>query len=120
MNISRPVPQYQFANWMDEIAIHFSKMLKINNGLVELHMQKYEMRDYGAQWISENIGMNRRLTYLDLSCNRITRDGARHLSEYLKKNTNLKFLDLGYNRIEDDGAKYIAESLMYANSNLQK
>ena len=67
LNISRPVPQYQFANWMDEIAIHFSKMLKVNNGLVELHMQKYEMRDYGAQWFSENLIYNRKLVHLDLS-----------------------------------------------------
>ncbi len=67
LNISRPVPQYQFANWMDEIATHFSKMLKVNNGLVELHMQKYEMRDYGAQWFSENLIHNRKLVHLDLS-----------------------------------------------------
>lgn len=67
LNVNRPVPQYQFANWMDEIAQHFAIMLKINTGLEELHMQKYEMRDYGAQWLSENLAHNHSLVYLDLS-----------------------------------------------------
>lgn len=67
LNVSRPVPQYQFANWMDEIAQHFAIMLKVNLGLVELHMQKFEMRDYGAQWFSEKLINNRQLVHLDLS-----------------------------------------------------
>lgn len=67
INVNRPVPQYQFASWMDEIAQHFAQMLKVNLSLQEVHMQKYEMRDYGAQWLSENLGFNRRLVYLDLS-----------------------------------------------------
>jgi hypothetical protein len=67
LNINRPVPQYQFANWMDEIAQHYAIMLKVNSGLKELHMQKYEMRDYGAQWLSENLVHNRCLVHLDLS-----------------------------------------------------
>jgi hypothetical protein len=52
---------------MDEIAQHFSIMLKNNTGLEELHMQKYEMRDYGAQWLSEHLAYNHALVYLDLS-----------------------------------------------------
>ncbi len=52
---------------MDEIAQHFATMLKVNVSLAEVHMQKYEMRDYGAQWLSENLNQNRRLVYLDLS-----------------------------------------------------
>lgn len=52
---------------MDEISQHFSSMLKVNTSLLELHMQKYEMRDYGAQWFSEKLVHNRRLVYLDLS-----------------------------------------------------
>lgn len=67
INVNRPVPQYQFANWMDEIAQHFAIMLKVNQSLQEIHMQKYEMRDYGAEWLSNNLNINRRLVYLDLS-----------------------------------------------------
>lgn len=67
INVNRPLPQYEFANWMDEIAQHFATMLKVNVSLAEVHMQKYEIRDYGAQWLSENLNQNRRLVYLDLS-----------------------------------------------------
>ena len=52
---------------MDEIAQHFAIMLKANKGLEVLRMQKYEMRDYGAQWLSEHLFDNSTLTHLDLS-----------------------------------------------------
>ncbi|CAF0994160.1 unnamed protein product [Brachionus calyciflorus] len=120
LNVSRPVPQYQFANWMDEIAQHFAKMLKVNKTLKQLIMQKYELRDYGMHWISDKLLSNPHLVHLDLSCNRITRDGAKDISILLNRNTPLKVLDLGYNRLEDDGAKLLAEALSYANTNLQK
>ncbi len=52
---------------MDEIAQHFASMLKVNTTLKELHMQKYEMRDFGAQWFSEKLILNNTLVHLDLS-----------------------------------------------------
>jgi hypothetical protein len=52
---------------MDEVAQHYAIMLKTNKTLNELHMQKYEMRDYGAQWFSEKLVENRYLVHLDLS-----------------------------------------------------
>lgn len=67
LNVSRPVPQFQHANWMDEIAQHFANMLKVNTNLKELHMQKFEFRDYGAQWFSEKLIYNGQLVHLDLS-----------------------------------------------------
>lgn len=67
INISRPVPNYQYANWMDEIAQHFAKMLKVNNALKELRMQKYELRDYGVHWLSDKLLSNYSLVHLDLS-----------------------------------------------------
>lgn len=67
LNINRPVPQYHINSWMDEVAQHYAIMLKSNKNLHELHMQKYEMRDYGAQWFSEKLVDNRALVHLDLS-----------------------------------------------------
>jgi hypothetical protein len=52
---------------MDEIAQHYAIMLKVNVSLKEIHMQKYEMRDYGAQWFSEKLVHNNCLLHLDLS-----------------------------------------------------
>ncbi len=67
LNINRPVPQHEFTSWMDEVAQHYAIMLKKNDTLRELHMQKYELRDYGAQWFSEKLIDNRALAHLDLS-----------------------------------------------------
>lgn len=120
LNINRPVPEYQYANWMDEIAQHYASMLKVNSALRELHMQKFQIRDYGALWFSEKLLSNLNLVHLDLSSNRITRDGAKLLAEYLKKDTPLKALDLGYNRLENDGACWLAEALMYSNTHLER
>lgn len=120
LNVNRPVPSYELTNWMDDLTVHYAKMLKVNRKLSELHLQKYELRDYGAQWLSENLVYNRNLTHLDLSCNRITRDGAVFLSTLLKSNTPLKALDLGYNRLENDGAISLSEALMFANVTLEK
>ena len=52
---------------MDEIAQHFAMMLKVNSSLQVLQMQKYEIRDYGAQWLSEKLVSNIKLVHLDLS-----------------------------------------------------
>ncbi|KAI8500511.1 Leucine-rich repeat-containing protein 34 [Branchiostoma belcheri] len=103
---------------LEETTVHMANMLKVNTTLREIHLQKYDMRDFGAERLVETLQENIALTYLDLSCNRITRDGAKHLSKLLKKNTPLQVLDLGFNRIEDDGAIYLSEALKHFNTNL--
>jgi hypothetical protein len=55
------------ANWMDETAQHYASMLKVNNYLKELHMQKYNLSDYAALWFSEKLCENLHLLHLDLS-----------------------------------------------------
>lgn len=114
LNINRPILFTQ----QEEPTIHFAKMLKVNKALKELHMEKYNMTDFGVKWIAEHMFDNFTLTYLDLSCNRITRDGAKELAKLLKYNTPLKVLDLGFNRLGDDGARHLAEALATYNSHL--
>jgi len=29
IDLSRPIPQYQYSNWMDEVAIHIAQMLEV-------------------------------------------------------------------------------------------
>jgi protein tyrosine phosphatase len=29
IDLSRPIPQYQYTNWMDEVAIHIAQMLEV-------------------------------------------------------------------------------------------
>lgn len=115
LNVNRPL----LWTYQEEPTDHFTRMIKVNKGLKELHMQKFGMRDFGACRFAENLMHNFTLTYLNLSCNRITRDGVKELAKVLKLNTALKVLDLGYNRLEDDGAIHLAEAVGTYNTILE-
>ncbi|PAA92838.1 hypothetical protein BOX15_Mlig007357g1, partial [Macrostomum lignano] len=115
INVNRPLLWTQ----QEETTVHMGEMLAQNRSLRELHLAKYEMRDFGANRIADGLVANRALTVLDLSCNRITRDGAKVLANVLCRDTPLQLLDLSYNRLECDGAKCIASALIGANTNLR-
>ncbi|CAF1044618.1 unnamed protein product [Rotaria sordida] len=118
IDLSRPIPQYQHSNWMDDIAIHIAHMLEKNNVLQELHVQKFEIRDPGFMWICEKMQHNQTLLFLDLSCNRITRDSAVYLASMLEK-CGLLRLNLAFNRLENEGAGHLATALLQSNSKLR-
>ncbi|CAL1532898.1 unnamed protein product [Lymnaea stagnalis] len=115
LNVNRPL----LWTVQEEPTDHFTRMIKVNKGLKELHMQKFNMRDFGACRFAENLVFNSTLTYLNLSCNRITRDGIKELAKVLKLNTPLKILDLSFNRLEDDGAMHLAEAIGTYNTTLE-
>jgi hypothetical protein len=29
VDLSRPIPQYQYSNWMDDVAVHIAQMLEV-------------------------------------------------------------------------------------------
>ncbi|NXL92534.1 LRC34 protein, partial [Alectura lathami] len=103
----------------EETTVHVALMLKTNSSLVELHLCKHEIKNFGAERLCEALYENCSLRYLDLSCNKITRDGVRFLGELLKRNRSLEILDLNSNRIEDDGALYLSEALALHNRTLR-
>ncbi|XP_071944428.1 leucine-rich repeat-containing protein 34-like isoform X2 [Antedon mediterranea] len=115
LNMNRPLLFSQ----QEETTVHYALMLKVNSDLCELHLQKCDIKDFGAERLVDALVLNIGLKYLDLSCNRITRDGALAISKLLKRNTPLEVLDLGFNRIEDDGAVYISEALTQLNRTLK-
>ncbi|XP_060073757.1 leucine-rich repeat-containing protein 34-like [Ylistrum balloti] len=115
LNVNRPL----LFSCQEETTVHFAKMLKVNTSLEELHLQKYDMRDFGVTRLAENLMENMTFTYLNLSCNRITRDGTKELAKVLKNNTSIKVLDLGFNRLEDDGALHLAEAIATYNTTLE-
>ena len=51
----------------EETTIHFAKMLKVNSTLTELHLQKCDIKDTGAERLSEMLVENIGLKYLDLA-----------------------------------------------------
>ncbi|XP_052761064.1 leucine-rich repeat-containing protein 34-like isoform X2 [Mya arenaria] len=115
LNMNRPI----LFTEQEECTVHFAKMLKVNTTLEELHLQKFEIRDFGATRLAENLMENLSLQYLDLSCNRITRDGVKELSKVLKRNTGIRHLNLSFNRLEDDGAIHVAEAIATYNTTLE-
>uniref|UniRef100_A0A8D0KPW6 Leucine rich repeat containing 34 n=1 Tax=Salvator merianae TaxID=96440 RepID=A0A8D0KPW6_SALMN len=115
INLNRPILYSE----EEETTVHIGLMLKINKVLVELHMCKHEMKNFGVERLCDALYENTTLRYLDLSCNKITRDGVRFLGQMLKRNATLEILDLNYNRIEDDGAFYLSDALATHNRTLQ-
>ncbi|NXW41864.1 LRC34 protein, partial [Nyctiprogne leucopyga] len=115
INLNRPLLYSQEVR----TTVHVALMLKNNSSLVELHLCKHEMKNFGVERLCEALYENSSLRYLDLSCNKITRDGVKFLGELLKRNQTLEILDLGANRAEDDGAIYLSEALALHNRTLQ-
>ncbi|EMP39831.1 Leucine-rich repeat-containing protein 34 [Chelonia mydas] len=104
---------------LEESTVHIALMMKNNSCLMELHLCKHEMKNFGVERLCDALYENHSLRYLDLSCNKITRDGVKFLGELLKRNQILEILDLNSNRIEDDGAIYLSEALALYNRTLQ-
>ncbi|XP_060098464.1 leucine-rich repeat-containing protein 34 [Heteronotia binoei] len=115
INLNRPILYSE----EEESTVHIALMLRTNSALVELHLCKHEMKNFGIERLCDALYENRSLRYLDLSCNKITRDGVRFLGKLLKLNNTLEILDLNFNRIEDDGAFYLSEALALQNRTLQ-
>ncbi|XP_068810596.1 leucine-rich repeat-containing protein 34 isoform X2 [Struthio camelus] len=115
INLNRPLLYSQ----EEESTVHIALMLKRTSSLVELHLCKHEMKNFGVERLCEALYENCSLRYLDLSCNKITRDDVKFLGELLKRNQTLQILDLNSNRIEDDGAIYLSEALALCNRTLQ-
>ncbi|XP_075905264.1 leucine-rich repeat-containing protein 34 [Nelusetta ayraudi] len=109
LDVSRPIIVGRQEGW----AVHFSEMLVVNGGLLELHLGTMGLSDTGMERLCDGLQHNRSLRYLDLRCNRVTRDGMRHLAEVLKQNPTLEILDLTANRLENDGAMYLSEAVAW-------
>ena len=97
----------------EETTVHVAKMLRQNASLVEIHLRKHRMADFGADWIADNVRHNRVLKVLDLSCNEIDDRGCHSLSLHLlQEDTPLETLELSTNRVRDDGAFHLANALL--------
>ncbi|NXU50620.1 LRC34 protein, partial [Turnix velox] len=115
INLNRPLLYSQ----EEETTVHVALMLKNNSSLVELHLCKHEMKNFGVERLCEALYENSSLRYLDLGCNKIVRDDVKFLVKLLKQNQTLEILDLTANRLEDDGAIYLSEALALSNRTLR-
>ncbi|XP_037697059.1 leucine-rich repeat-containing protein 34 isoform X3 [Choloepus didactylus] len=115
INLNRPILYGE----QEESTVHIGHMLKENHCLVELHVCKHDIKNYGIKQLCDALYLNTSLRYLDVSCNKITRDGMVYLADVLKSNTTLEIIDLSFNRIENAGASYLSESLTSHNRTLK-
>ncbi|NXQ64608.1 LRC34 protein, partial [Anthoscopus minutus] len=115
INLNRPLLFSQ----QEETTVHIARMLRSNSSLVELHLGKHEMKNFGVKQLCDALYENSSLRYLDLSCNNIICDGVKFLGNLLKRNQTLEILDLNANWIEDVGAIYLSEALTTWNRGLQ-
>ncbi|XP_054981523.1 leucine-rich repeat-containing protein 34 [Sorex araneus] len=115
INLNRPILYGQ----QEESTVHLSHMLKENHCLIELHICKHDIKNWGMKHLCEALYLNSSLRYLDVSCNKITRDGMKFLADVLKNNTTLEVIDLSFNRIENAGANYLSETLASHNRSLR-
>ena len=113
--LNRPL----FFTHQEEGPVHMGLMLKANNNLTELHLAKFDIRDFGVERLCDGLYGNYSLKYLNISSNRLSRDGAKTLAKLLRHNTPLEVLDIGNNRIEAQGVSDIASSLAASNTKLK-
>lgn len=103
----------------EEQAVHISRMLRMNSSLTEIHLEKFDLKDFGLKMLCEGLLENCVLKYLNISNNRFSRDGGHILANYLKENTPLEILDISNNRLQDEGISMISKSLASHNTNLR-
>ncbi|GAB0193744.1 leucine-rich repeat-containing protein 34 [Grus japonensis] len=91
---------------MEETTIHVALMLKKNSSLVELHLCKHEMKNFGVERLCEALYENSSLRYLDLSwlsvvSNNISGKGLVALSDAMKTNTELSYIYIWGNKFDE-------------------
>ncbi|CAH3176506.1 unnamed protein product, partial [Porites evermanni] len=89
------------------------KGLQSNRTLTHLNLEcNHDIGDSGASAIAKALqSRGSKLTWLDLSLNKISSSGATSISEALCVNSSLTHLGLGSNKINSSGASAIAKSL---------
>ena len=97
-----------------DTARSLTKMLQVNKSLTHLDLSKNRLLDSGARCIFEGLQHNTTLVNLNLSHTGIKAtdpDTARFLTKMLQVNKSLTHLDLSKNRLLDSGARCIFEGL---------
>ncbi|CAF1009129.1 unnamed protein product [Adineta steineri] len=94
-------------------AQHLTNVLRYNTTLTTLSLARNAIRDVGAQYLADGLQHSTTLTTLNLGCNQIGHVGAQYLNNALRHNTTLTTLDLTRNEIRDVGAQYLSDGLRH-------
>ncbi|KAM9007351.1 leucine-rich repeat-containing protein 34 isoform 3-T4 [Ara ararauna] len=102
INLNRPLLFSQ----EEETTVHLALMLKNNSSLLELHLCKHEMKNFGVERLCEALYENSSLRYLDLAwlsvvSNNISGKGLVALSDAMKTNTELSCIYIWGNKFDE-------------------
>lgn len=95
----------------EETTISIAKALGTNTTLKSLSLAKHNLQDHGAGWLSEYLALNRTITSLDLSCNKITQTAVAEFARMMgTRETPLK-INLNSNNLNRRDMDEILESI---------
>ncbi|KAJ3069852.1 Leucine-rich repeat-containing protein 34 [Podochytrium sp. JEL0797] len=98
----------------NDVVLHLSGMVKANRGIEKLGFAKMGISDFMMiEYLAPAVLVNRRISTLDLSCNKITRDGGVALFQALYKQSFLVHLNLSCCAIQDEGAEAVNVMLLH-------
>lgn len=92
----------------------------LNKTISQLDLSHNRIGNSGACKIGKFLLHTKTLTHLDLGDNSIHYQGCRYISQGLKFNKSLKFLSLHLNRIDDRGGMKFCQELKEHNSTLEE
>nr|XP_035974228.1 leucine-rich repeat-containing protein 34 isoform X5 [Halichoerus grypus] len=102
INLNRPILYGE----QEESTVHLGHMLKENHCLVELHMCKHNIKNWGIKQLCDALYLNRSLRYLDVSwlsvvSNNIEGEGLVALSESMKTNPTFSNVYIWGNKFDE-------------------
>lgn len=104
----------------DDLIAILIKGLMLNKTITQLDLSHNKIGQSGARKIAKYLLQSQILTHLNLSDNSIGHEGSRYLCQALKVNTSLVCMNLKLNRIPDKAGQKMCIDLHMKNSCLQE
>ena len=103
----------------DDLISILIKGLMLNKTISQLDFSHNKISNSGARKIAKFLLQTQILTHLNLSDNMIHYEGSRYLAQALKVNKSLKNMSLKLNRIDDKGGSKLCIDLLNNQSSLE-
>lgn len=103
----------------DDLISILIKGLILNKTISQLDLSHNKISNSGARKIAKYVLSSKILTQLNLADNNIHYEGSRYIAQALKVNKSLRHLNLKLNRIDDKGGSKLCTDLLNNNSLLE-
>lgn len=103
----------------DDLISILIKGLMLNKTISQIDLSHNKISNSGARKLAKYLLASKILTHLNLSDNSIHYEGSRYIAQALKVNKSLKHLNLKLNRIDDKGGAKLCTDLQNNHSQLE-